>query len=246
MRIWVRILSATLFMLLALTATAALGAWQYSNSQREDIIDQVLAADPVEIGSIHTLGEYVPESRYGQLVKLRGFLDCRQDVIVTTIESQPDWQVCPLQLNDTTKVAIVVSAGGVTDFFTEVSLVGRLQPAQDTSQLSAMYEPTDSVEFMNTDELVLRWQSDVLDGYVAVEAMSIANSEKVIVIKPVLDRGALVLPPVGIELRNLFYAWQWWIFAGFAVFLWAKFVRDEWLSRSLEASQGMAHQDDAG
>lgn len=245
MRIWVRMLSATLFMLLALSATAALGAWQYSNSQREDIIDQVLAADPVEIGSIHTLGEYVPESRYGQLVKLTGFLDCRQDVIVTTIESQPDWQVCPLQLNDTTKVAIVVSAGGVTDFFMEVSLVGRLQPAQDTSQLSALYEPTDSVEFMNTDELVLRWRSDVLDGYVVASTITTEAGQS-LVNKPVLGRAALVLPPVGIELRNLFYAWQWWIFAGFAVFLWAKFVRDEWLSQSIEASQSMAHRDDAG
>ena len=28
-------------------------------------------------------------------------------------------------------------------------------------------------------------------------------------------------------LRNLFYGVEWWFFAGFAIFLWIKWMRDE-------------------
>jgi surfeit locus 1 family protein len=28
-------------------------------------------------------------------------------------------------------------------------------------------------------------------------------------------------------LRNLFYAWQWWLFGGFSVFLWWRHLRDQ-------------------
>ena len=36
------------------------------------------------------------------------------------------------------------------------------------------------------------------------------------------------LPPVGTftALRNLLYALEWWVFAGFAAFLWWRYVRD--------------------
>ena len=31
----------------------------------------------------------------------------------------------------------------------------------------------------------------------------------------------------GLNLQNLFYALQWWVFGGFAVLLWVRLVRDE-------------------
>jgi cytochrome oxidase assembly protein ShyY1 len=79
------------------------------------------------------------------------------------------------------------------------------------------YEPQAVVAAINTDDLVLRWKSNVRDGYVLIE-------------RDVPQR-LVVLPPVGIDIRNLFYAWQWWIFAIFAVFLYSRFVRDELLEK---------------
>jgi hypothetical protein len=75
--------------------------------------------------------------------------------------------------------------------------------------------------------LVLRWQSDVYDGYIVLTQATVAGAPfRVDGIRALSDE-ALVLPPAGIEVRNLMYAWQWWIFAAFAIFLWGRFIRDE-------------------
>jgi hypothetical protein len=37
-------------------------------------------------------------------------------------------------------------------------------------------------------------------------------------------------------LRNILYAIEWWVFAGFAVFLWWRLVRDVWIRERATAS----------
>src|SRR5690606_18643358 len=50
---------------------------------------------------------------------------------------------------------------------------------------------------------------------------------------PAADGGPAQLPRptieggTGLNLQNLFYALQWWVFGGFAVLLWVRLVRDE-------------------
>jgi surfeit locus 1 family protein len=38
---------------------------------------------------------------------------------------------------------------------------------------------------------------------------------------------ALPKPSVFTALRNLLYAGEWWVFGGFAVYLWSRWCRDE-------------------
>ena len=38
---------------------------------------------------------------------------------------------------------------------------------------------------------------------------------------------SLPKPPSFTSLRNLLYALEWWVFAGFAVFVWWRWCRDE-------------------
>ena len=239
-RRWLRLVGWTLVMVIALASTAALGAWQYSVAHRDDVAREVLAANPVDISELHRVGEYVQEHTYGHLVSAQGRLDCARGLRVTLSSTTPAWIVCPLILDDGSAIAVVlgqVSSDAAPPAMAEdVSLIGRLQPAQDTSQLSPMYQTTPDVPYLNTDELVLRWRADVFDGYVV--ATRIAEGSKAMTFEKVkpLPKSALVLPPVGIELRNLLYAWQWWFFAAFIVFLWARFMRDEFRASDGEPS----------
>ncbi len=225
----IKVVVSTLLMLGALAATAALGAWQYSNAYRDDRIQSVLNAEPQEISEISVLGEYLDENYYGQSVVQSGELTCARGFIVNFENEIPSWVVCEFIYDDDQRIAVALGESDVVpqDFASTVTLSGRIQPAQDTSQISPLKQPTEVVNFINTDELVNRWQSDVHDGYVVLE--EIVDERGVLVSVPAtqLKSEALVFPPVGIELRNLFYAWQWWFFAAFAIFLWAKYLRDE-------------------
>ena len=79
---------------------------------------------------------------------------------------------------------------------------------------------------------MLRWQSDVYDGYVSLISMTVDSHPRKFDGVTTLRESALVLPPVGIELRNLIYAWQWWFFAAFTLFLWGRYLRDEFRDAS--------------
>ena len=52
--------------------------------------------------------------------------------------------------------------------------------------------------------------------------------------------------PVGTftALRNLLYAIEWWVFAGFAAFLWWRYVRDVTNPDAPEDAAGAAPDDD--
>lgn len=103
-----------------------------------------------------------------------------------------------------------------------VSLTGALRSSEAPSGT-----PADDVvlETVSTADLVNLWGAPLYSAYlVASEA----------------DARAAGLDPVsadperrgfGFDLQNLSYAVQWWVFAGFAVFLWWRLVRDDHLDR---------------
>lgn len=220
-----RLAVSSLLMLLALAATAGLGVWQYTVAHRNDVIETTAARASVEYESVATLGEYLSESNYGQSVKVGGRLDCTQAVEVTFAQSRSAWQVCPLKLTDGSVVAVAFAAVD-PNLVIDTNFSGRLQPAHSVEALPIRYEKTPTVESLNTDELALRWQANVHDGYV------VADSSLPAQIGVPLAESLYVWPPVGIQLRNLFYAWQWWIFAAFSVFIWAKYIIDEYRGQS--------------
>ena len=221
-------------MLLGLCATAALGLWQYSVAHRDDVARQVLAAPAVEFSSVSSVGRYVPEVSYGQRVILVGQLECALGFRVKPLAQE--WQVCPLKLADGTSVAIVMGLANESVLpNAQATIEGKLQPAQDASQLSPTYTISSLVPVINTDDLVLRWQSDAHDGYVVAEKI-IVQDQPLTSFEPI-PQSEIVTPPVGIELRNLLYAWQWWVFSSFVLFLYFRFVRDEVRLRSVHSPQ---------
>jgi cytochrome oxidase assembly protein ShyY1 len=111
----------------------------------------------------------------------------------------------------------------------EVRVTGWLQASESTADAPAPpANPggprlTDSIA---TGALVNTWGGPIYSGYLVLTASEPAQ------VAPA-DGGPAPLPrPVveggdGVNLQNLFYALQWWVFGLFAFALWVRLVRDE-------------------
>jgi cytochrome oxidase assembly protein ShyY1 len=105
-----------------------------------------------------------------------------------------------------------------------VDLTGWLQPGEGSS---VDEDPTDDVlPALRIPDLLQRSDRDLYAGYVILDrpAAPRAGLEAV-------TPDSLPDPPASAGLRNLLYAVQWWVFGGFAVFLWWRWCRDETTAR---------------
>ncbi|MFB2585645.1 SURF1 family protein [Herbiconiux liukaitaii] len=127
------------------------------------------------------------------------------------------------------EVAEGLSSGGL-DVLTTIS--GRYLPTE-APQASDLYEPAEGVTSldgsplettMSVASLVNRWTefdegAEVYGGYLVLDDPPEGLTA---IISPEPDRS------VQLNWLNIFYAAEWVVFAGFAVYLWYRLVRDAW------------------
>ncbi len=114
----------------------------------------------------------------------------------------------------------------------EVRVTGWLQASESTSGVPAGEDdradqggpPT--TDAIATGALVNRWGGPIYTGYVVLtssdpEQVPPAEGGPAPLPRPVIEGGS------GVNLQNVFYALQWWVFGLFAVALWVRLVRDE-------------------
>lgn len=141
------------------------------------------------------------------------------------------WVVVPLRVSGSAGLArlpVVLGwragdAAGVLDVPDgRVNLTGVLQQPEEPGP-----EPQGNVyEVLSTAQLVNRWQPPMYTAYL----LSLQPSEG-------LSQVPVPAPKrQGFALQNLSYAFQWFLFSGFAVFLWWRIVRDAH-DDELEAAQ---------
>ena len=229
---------------LAVAATVLLGLWQYGAWQvsREDRaaaladeppvpLDDVLGRDapyrndvvgrPVEVA-----GEWVPGSTVYVAGRPAGGGEQAADgywelVLVT---------VCP-SVDCATASAVPVVRGwtavvpsGTTAPQGAVELTGWLQPGEGSEVDD---DPTDDVlGSVRIPDLLQRSDRDLYAGYVILQEPAPARAGLVPVTPDSLPEA-----PASEGLRNLLYAVQWWVFTGFALFLWWRWCRDETAAR---------------
>ncbi|MGH3586058.1 MAG: SURF1 family protein [Pseudonocardia sp.] len=112
----------------------------------------------------------------------------------------------------------------------EVRVTGWLQAAESVQEggepLPENPDGPPLVDSISTGALVNSWGGPIYSGYVVLTSSEPAQA-------PAADGGPAPLPrPIleggdGVNLQNLFYALQWWVFGLFAVLLWVRLVRDE-------------------
>ncbi len=233
-------IAALVFALAVVGGFAALGQWQLSRSIEGGEVQGVESEQYVPLESVATTGGPLTTDAVGQLVEFDVTYVPGDSVILVDrlVESERgSWVVAHGVVSGAGEgdgASIAVALGWVADEDAAAAAIAEFEASTPTSPtaVSGRYLPSESPQ-----------QSDFEAG--TRTALAIADLVNVWAEAPdgvyggyvVLDQapaglGTIPTPPpnreVSLNLLNVFYAVEWVIFAGFAVFLWWRLVRDEW------------------
>lgn len=239
---------------LAVVAAVLLGNWQLGAWQmhREDRAAQLADAEPVSLESVLGPDDFFPGDAVGRPVTLAGEWRPGDTVFVAdrAVDDQDGfWMVVPLatcgstgagcgQPSDQPAAMPVVTGwtrtvqGAPAPPSGTAEVTGWLQPGEAAAGADA--DPTDRVmPSLRIADLLQRVDTDLYGGFVILESPAEARAGLVAVTPESLPKA-----PTSTALRNLLYGIEWWFFAGFAVFLWWRWTKDE-----IEATRARAAAD---
>ncbi len=181
----------------------------------------------------------MPSSTIGQLVSVDVTQFVAGDWIVLSDRSnlaEPTgyWVVGHAIVSNGASLAVAV--GWTSSADDAASAVRTLESVVGKGELSGRYLPTESpqqsdfeagrLSALAVPELINLW-ADVSGG---------VYSGYVIAAEPTAGLERIDSPPpnneVSLNLLNIFYAIEWIVFAGFAIFLWYRLVKDVWEEES--------------
>lgn len=233
-----RMLGLLALLVVAALVCARLGAWQIDRAfERADAARQAQAIELAETAAvpIETLldpGAHVIGTQVGLPVTVEGEYDAAQQVLVPerVVAGEPGYLVVtPLQTHDGVWLAVVRGfvtspelAPPVPDG--EVRILASLAPGEAYAPADL---PAGQVSSVSPALFAGQWGLPIYGAY-AVLAQ--ADGDATTVPRPELDGGG------GVDLRNLAYAVEWYVFGAFALVVWYRLVRDEALTRREEAA----------
>jgi cytochrome oxidase assembly protein ShyY1 len=243
-----RWLALLVVVLAAATGMSLLGQWQLERARERGRIAEAereaRQARPVPLDQVLTARQPFPVKALARRVVAQGSWDARAQLLVAgrTLDGRSGlWVLTPLRLPDGSAVPVVRGwVAGPSDPAaappapgTPVGVTGVLQPSEPPLDLApgqASGLPAGQVARVDVTDLVNRWPYPLLTGYLVLQSQQPAPSGSV-------PRPVTVQPPkAGLALRNLSYAVQWWLFAGFGLFFWWRLVRDDHLERTRPAT----------
>src|SRR5699024_10498019 len=114
---------------------------------------------------------------------------------------------------------------------------GRLIPAEGPTPNTDHYIEPVRTQMLATAQLVNLWDQDLYAGYVVAETFTVDGQAHTVSGDAGINDVAAAPPPEETEVAwlNIFYAVEWSIFAVFSLYLWWRFVRDDYLKDRREA-----------
>ncbi|MFC0625007.1 SURF1 family protein [Kribbella deserti] len=233
----VRWLSLLAVVLVVAGVMIQLGIWQYDvyESKTASATAQRATAAPVPLDSLFAVDAGLPAKAVGRRVSVRGTWGPAADQMFVSDRRNGDrdgfWVITPLMLSptpgDKASGAVLIVRGWVptpTDPAAaapsgQVEVVGSViaSEAQDSSGAAATSRILPSLRIPTMVDLV---DYQLYDAFVVQASAT----------PPVAAGPAAVPPPAPptdhAGLRNVAYAFQWWIFAAFAVFMWLRMLLD--------------------
>ncbi|GAA1933116.1 SURF1 family protein [Nocardioides marmoribigeumensis] len=224
---------------LAVSAAGWLGWWQVGawQAHREDRAAAIATADPVPLDRALGPDDAFSGEDVGRPVEVRGqwlpqvlHVDQRHRT-ADPASASGAWQVGLLQVCDdgadcagASTLPVVLgwtptTQGGLAPRG-RVDLTGWLQPSESSDEVGGPVTG-DVLPALRTADLLDRVPHDVYSGYVILRSPAAQRGDLV----PVTPE-SLPDPPASTALRNLFYGVEWWVFAGFAAYLWFQWSRD--------------------
>lgn len=242
----------------AVAVMLVLGQWQWERSRPSGA---VAAADPTALPDPASLPQApslvgadgrVPEELVGSPVRVTGTWAPELDLLVSDradADGTPGrWVVTGLRTDTPEGERVVPVVRGwipaeplspsqsvVAPEGGEITVLGWLQASEPLDLPVEIAQPTGVAPLLSTPDLVNRWPVDLVGGFVVQAGESAAAAGSALVPRPLTE------PPEDPateprDWRNLAYAGQWWVFAGFAIVLWWRMLRDD-LARDRVAHQ---------
>jgi surfeit locus 1 family protein len=223
-----------LFLALAIAAGfALLGQWQLSRAVEGGIVTEEQTETVVPLDSIARPQQPMPAETIGQLVSFEAEF-VPGDFIVLSDRfsgSEPGYWVVGHGLRGNgSSIAVALGWTGTAD--AAASAIRTLEESPLAPSMEGRYLSSESPQQSNFEagqrsalavaELVNLWAEapdGVFGGYVVLDG-EVAGLTRIDSPPPNTE--------VSLNLLNIFYAVEWVIFAGFAVFLWYRVVRDAW------------------
>ena len=210
------------------TVFVSLGQWQWRVAFADQHrVSGHVSTTAVPLNARSHREQWLPRASIGALVRATGRFDDSMTFITEprpTSRGRLPWVVSALRLDDGTAIGVVV---GFTDAHSGLSSVtrlgsdpitfeGRLQPSEDSPAVGAWQPDTPSI---STYPLVDRWSFPVLrDGYIVVTQSLTMNS-----LASPTPRFTSA-PSASVGWRSVAYAFQWWSFAAFTLFVFIRQV----------------------
>lgn len=226
---------AHLLALVLVAAAVALGWWQYDSWQARRDAEAVDLTRVAALPLTDVMGpdDPFPGDRVGQPVDVGGTWVDSGTVFVEGREHEGRegyWMVVPLAVGAPDAPALPVVLGWVADPADAPpppngtgQVVGWLQPTDGTGE-SDTDRTDDVIPQVRTADLIQHVDQDLYGAY-AVADPDRSPTVAALGMEPA-DLAELPPPAGGTGLRNLLYALEWLLFAGFAAFIWWRFVRD--------------------
>ena len=231
-----------LLMVAAVVATVLLGRWQFDvwRDHRADSSTSVTRESPVALDDVLGPDDAFPAGGVGRPVVVEGRWDPAHTVLVSGKERAGRtgyWVVTPVVTGSGSAVPVVrgwaedpgqappAPAG-------RAALVGLLQPPEGGGEPDT--DPRDDVlpELSITD-LLPRAPYDLYGGYVVTTDRDVPGGTSATGMTGLaaVTPAHLPGPDAATALRNLLYAFQWWVFGVFAIFMWWRWLQEDVLGR---------------
>ena len=229
--------------LLALLVVAAvvcanLGAWQIGRAfERADAARAaeeavITNADPQALTDLLEPGAHVMGTMVGAPVEVTGAFESELELLVPdrVVDGEAGFLVVTGFRVSGTQALLPVVRGWVATADNapsppdgEITLVGAVAPGESYEAASL---PSGQVNSISPAFFAGIWGTPIYNAYLVERG---ASQGLVTVPRPQLDGGT------GVDIRNLAYAVEWYVFGGFALFVWYRLVRDEAQVRREEA-----------
>jgi len=239
-------LLALLLALVVAGVFAWLGRWQMDNAIRTDIIETAEFETLQPLTDVAAAGEAVMEAAAGAVVDTAGTFNGRDLEIVAPRENGGElgaWVTGHLVTDEGSHLAVAIGwaadpalaesaaaeLAATPGFTAPLELEGRFMPTEGID-VPAPGEDHSLITNMAPAQLVNLWSEvdgPTYAGYLVLhpegDSAQLLDSAGLEAIDSVAPE-----PPEAVNWLNVFYAIEWVVFAGFAVFLWYRLVRDAW------------------
>lgn len=217
--------------LLALAALVAfiiacifLGRWQWDRTQDILAADRSAAAEPIALEELIDDDGSWPNADIGRTVILDGSFAAQQ-LQIPNREFQGEsgsWIVTRFDLSTGGSVAVMrgLLPNGSPTPAADATVV-RVEGVMHPNEAFYAGANEDSIVTVDSAAIAAEWGSDLIDGFVMLQSQDpkSANPGTLVIVPPTVLVGDVPFP-----LQNFFYAIQWWVFAAFAIVVYARWL----------------------